>query len=67
MKKLVSLLLLLAMLLSALPTVLADEAPAYDGSEVSIVFYHTMDAAKQKLLDAYIADFNIRYPNISIP
>ena len=38
----------------------------YDGSEVTITFYHTMGYALQDILDAYIADFNRLYPNIRI-
>ena len=66
MKKLVSLLLLLAMLLSLGSVAVAEDAPVYDGSEVTIIFYHTMDAAKRELLDSYIAEFNTLYPNIHI-
>ena len=66
MKKLVSLLLLLAMLLSVGSVAVAEEAVIYDGSEVTISFYHTMDATKRALLDSYIAEFNTLYPNIHI-
>ena len=39
----------------------------YDGSEVTITFYHTMSAtALQPTLDLYIEDFNKLYPNIHI-
>ena len=39
----------------------------YDGSEVTITFYHTMSATKlQPTLDAYIAEFNKLYPNIHV-
>ena len=38
----------------------------YDGSEVTITFYHTMDATKRANLDAYIEEFNALYPNIHI-
>ena len=38
----------------------------YDGSEVTITFYHTMDATKRAILDAYIEEFNQLYPNIHI-
>ena len=38
----------------------------YDGSEVTIVFYHTMGAKLAGVLDLYIAEFNKLYPNIHI-
>jgi len=39
----------------------------YDGSEVTIKFYHTMSATTlQPVLDTYIAEFNKIYPNIHI-
>ena len=39
----------------------------YDGSEVTITFYHTMSATKlQPVLETYIAEFNKLYPNIHI-
>ncbi len=39
----------------------------YDGSAVTIKFYHTMSATKlQPTLDLYIAEFNKLYPNITI-
>ena len=38
----------------------------YDGSEVTIVFYHTMGESLRTVLDAYIAEFNKLYPNITI-
>ncbi len=42
-------------------------AGGYDGSEVTITFYHTMSAtALQPTLDLYIEDFNKLYPNIHI-
>ena len=34
--------------------------------EVKIVFYHTMNKDLQDVLDAYIADFNLIYPNIKV-
>ena len=39
---------------------------AYDGSEVTITFYHTMNKTYQGVLDKYIAKFNEIYPNITI-
>ena len=42
----------------------ADEG--YDGSEVEIVFYHTMGQNLRNVLDLYIAEFNKIYPNITV-
>ena len=38
----------------------------YDGSAVTITFYHTMGANLRDVLDAYIVEFNKLYPNITI-
>ena len=38
----------------------------YDGSEVTIVFYHTMGESLRKVLDDYIDEFNKLYPNITV-
>lgn len=38
----------------------------YDGSEVTITFYHTMGSNLTSVLDLYIAEFNELYPNIHI-
>ena len=40
----------------------------YDGSEVTITFYHTMGATdgKQAVLEAYIEEFNKLYPKITV-
>ena len=38
----------------------------YDGSEVTIVFYHTMGSNLSDVLHLYIEDFNLIYPNIHI-
>lgn len=38
----------------------------YDGSEVTIRFYHTMSQSLQDVLDIYIEEFNQSYPNIHI-
>jgi multiple sugar transport system substrate-binding protein len=38
----------------------------YDGSEVTINFYHTMGQNLRDVLDLYIAEFNKLYPNIHI-
>lgn len=68
MKKLVSILLLMAMLLTCMTSALAFEVPAegYDGSDVTITFYHTMGSNLTTVLDAYIAEFNKLYPNIHV-
>ena len=66
MKKIVSLLLLLVMLLSVCSFASAESAPTYDGSEVTITFYHTMGSNLTTVLDSYIAEFNALYPNIHV-
>ena len=38
----------------------------YDGSEVTIVFYHTMGSSLRQVLDEYISKFNELYPNINV-
>lgn len=38
----------------------------YDGSEVTIKFYHTMGTNLSTVLEAYITEFNKLYPNIHI-
>ena len=38
----------------------------YDGSEVTVTFYHTMGQNLRDVLDAYIVEFNKLYPNIHI-
>ena len=38
----------------------------YDGSEVTVVFGHTMGQSLQKVLNEHIAEFNKLYPNITI-
>ena len=38
----------------------------YDGSPVTITFYHTMGSSLQQILNEAIADFNAMYPNITI-
>ena len=44
-----------------------DLSGAYDGSEVTITFYHTMSATNlQPVLDDAIARFNEIYPNITV-
>lgn len=39
---------------------------AYDGSKVTVTFYHTMGANLRAVLDKYIPVFNEMYPNITI-
>ena len=39
---------------------------AYNGSEVTVTFYHTMGADLKGILDEYIPVFNELYPNITI-
>jgi len=41
-------------------------AGGYDGSEVTITFYHTMGQNLRDVLDAYIVEFNELYPNIHV-
>ena len=38
----------------------------YDGSEVTITFYHTMGQNIRPVLQAYIPEFNKLYPNIQV-
>ena len=38
----------------------------YDGSEVTIRFYHTMGSKLSDVLDLYLAEFNKLYPNIHV-
>ncbi len=77
MKKIVSVLLLVCMLLSVFSLTACGskktmggvyEVPegGYDGSEVTITFYHTMGAGLREVLDKYIVEFNKLYPNIHI-
>ena len=41
-------------------------AGGYDGSEVTITFYHTMGAYLSNVLNEYVKKFNELYPNITI-
>ena len=77
MKKIVSVLLLACMLLGVFSLTACSstksmggvfEVPegGYDGSEVTITFYHTMGASLREVLDKYIVEFNKLYPNIHI-
>ena len=90
-KRIISLLLVLTMLLSAVAMASCNkggnegenegnnggeqgsakvpyEVPAegYDGSAVTITFYHSMGAKLQGILDTYIPEFNKLYPNITV-
>lgn len=78
-KKIASILLLVSMLLGVFAmagcqgggnAVLAGnfQIPegGYDGSEVTIKFYHTMGSNLTDVLNAYITEFNALYPNIHI-
>ena len=66
MKKVISLFLMFAMLFSLCSFATAEEAPAYDGSEVTITFYNTMGSNLTAVLDNYIVEFNKLYPNIHV-
>ena len=74
-KSLVALLLVFAIAFSMLalvgcrrtPIANADLSGGYDGSAVTIKFYHTMSATNlQPVLDDAIARFNELYPNITV-
>ena len=74
-KSLVALLLVFAIAFSMLalvgcrrtPLADADLTGGYDGSKVTIKFYHTMSATNlQPVLDDAIARFNELYPNITV-
>ncbi len=78
-RKIMSVLLLVSMLLGVFSlagcqgkgnSVLAGnfEIPegGYDGSEVTITFYHTMGSNLSDVLNQYIEEFNKMYPNIHI-
>ena len=78
MKKIVAILLLVTMLLgiglmsgcNKANEVLSKDfvipEGGYDGSEVTITFYHTMGANLREVLDAFIVEFNKLYPNITV-
>ena len=82
MKKFLAIIMLLALTMTMLfscgpkPTPDTDtdkkvgnfEVPegGYDGSEVTITFYHTMGSNLTDVLENYIAEFNKLYPNIHI-
>ena len=42
------------------------EVTAYDGSEVTISFYHCMGQALEGILKDCIKAFNVRYPNVTV-
>lgn len=74
MKKILSVLLLVAMIFvmascggakKGIPNFDVPEG-GYDGSEVTITFYHTMGSNLTEVLDRYIESFNKLYPNIHI-
>ena len=44
----------------------ATKAVAYDGSAVTINFYHTMGEKLREVLNPWITEFNKLYPNITI-
>ncbi len=44
----------------------AGVVETYDGSAVTVTFYHTMGANLRSVLDTYIPKFNELYPNITI-
>ena len=76
-KKIIASLLLVAMLLTSVfmsscatqqkaePNFVVPEG-GYDGSAVTITFYHTMGANLREVLELYIEEFNKIYPNITI-
>ena len=79
MKRILTTLLLVAMLLSTFamvacgggqggktPVVDLDLTGTYDGSAVTITFWHTMGADNKALLEDAIARFNETYPNITV-
>ena len=81
-KKTVAILLLGAMLMSMLAACGGDKPTGgnevtgnvnftvpeggYDGSPVTITFYHTMGSNLTAVLDAYIPEFNKLFPNITV-
>ena len=76
MKKIVALILTLVMALSLFAGCVNNNAAlqgnfvipegGYDGSPVTIKFYHTMGANLSSVLNIYIEEFNKLYPNITI-
>ena len=76
MKKILAIILVLTCCLSSLLLVGCDRrgnvAPevnldsGYDGSAVTITFYHTMGADLQNVLATALDDFKVLYPNITV-
>jgi multiple sugar transport system substrate-binding protein len=75
MKRILSIVLVIAMCLGTLllagcgrgKIADADLSGGYDGSAVTITFYHTMSATNlQPVLDDAIARFNVLFPNITV-
>ena len=70
MKKFLSITLAIALILTSMMGLTTASASAfdagYDGSEVTIRFYHTMGSNLVTVLNDYIAEFNAIYPNIKI-
>jgi len=74
MKRLIALIMMAALMLSLLAACSSgtnvdkkvEIGTGYDGSEVTITFYHTMGANLTAVLDAYITEFNALYPNIHV-
>lgn len=76
MKKLIAIVLTLTLVVTMVAALSACnnytppnfEVPegGYDGSPVTITFYHSMGQNLQKILDSYIEDFNVLYPNITV-
>ena len=44
----------------------ASDEEGYDGSAVTIVFYHTMGSNLSDVLNIYVEEFNKLYPNITV-
>ena len=75
MKRILSIVLVIAMCLGTLlltgcnrgKIADADLSGGYDGSAVTITFYHTMSATNlQPVLEDAIARFNVLFPNITV-
>ena len=80
MKRIIALILLATLMLTCVAGALSScntkskvppeltEIPdgGYDGSEVTITFYHTMGAALTSILTDAITAFNELYPNITV-
>ena len=76
MKKLISIILTLTLVVTMVATLAACNTKTppnfdvpeggYDGSNVTLTFYHTMGQNYQKILDDYIIEFNELYPNITV-